>query len=180
LTRGTSRPILVIAIALVLAGAAVSGLVVYGGFLRPPAEGSGPNCSSIENAPTPTGFAKSNSSSPTANFLIVESDSAPFEGMNGSYYHTPPFDQAYNSSLEYWPIIQVYQGQMVTITVMNCASSEPHGFAIGHYFNSGVTLGEGQRYIVTFQANTVGKFSVYCNVLCAIHPYMQNGLLIVS
>jgi heme/copper-type cytochrome/quinol oxidase subunit 2 len=69
---------------------------------------------------------------------------------------------------------------MVTITVMNCASSEPHGFAIGHYFNSGVTLGEGQRYIVTFQANTVGKFSVYCNVLCAIHPYMQNGLLIVS
>ncbi|MHB8566241.1 MAG: cupredoxin domain-containing protein [Nitrososphaerales archaeon] len=61
--------------------------------------------------------------------LIVESDPGTiYEGLNGSAYHiSVP-----------WPIIQVHEGEKVVIQVVNCASSEPHGFAVAHYFDSGV------------------------------------------
>ena len=94
-----------------------------------------------------------------------------YEGMNGSRYHslTTP-----------WPVIQVYQGQKVEINVFNCASSEAHGFAISTYFNAGATVRPGESYTVTFSANQIGTFRMYCSIFCAIHPYMQNGELIVS
>jgi FtsP/CotA-like multicopper oxidase with cupredoxin domain len=177
------RPILTIVIVALLAVAALSAAVVYGNILSHRTVGSGPSCSSVASTKSATGFAASDRNATSANFLIVESDSSPFEGMNGSYFHTFPSSAGYagyNASLQYWPIIQVWQGQTVTITVMNCASSEPHGFAIGSYFNSGVTLSTGQSYVLTFVASHAGRFSMYCNILCAIHPYMQNGLLIVS
>jgi heme/copper-type cytochrome/quinol oxidase subunit 2 len=118
------------------------------------------------------GQATSNPSSSHAYFLIVESDPGnPYEGMNGSAYQPP------NTS---WPILHVSKGQTVTIHVINCASSEAHGFAIDHYFNNGLTAEPGGSYNVTFTADQTGTFRVYCNVFCAIHPLMQNGQLIVS
>ncbi len=114
----------------------------------------------------------SSSSSSHAYFLVIEADPGnPYEGMNGSAYHslTTP-----------WPVMHVLKGQTVTIHVINCASSEPHGFAIDHYFNSGLTAQPGGSYYVTFTADQTGTFRVYCNVACAIHPLMENGELIVS
>ena len=112
------------------------------------------------------GNVSSNPSNSNATFLIVDADTgSPFEGMNGSAYHlgTP------------WPVINVKQNQTVTIRIFNCASSEPHGFAIAHYFNSGVTLPTGQSYTLNFVADQKGTFVMYCNTFCAIHPYMQDG-----
>ena len=90
--------------------------------------------------------------------------------MNGSAYHlgVP------------WPVINVHQNQTVVIHIFNCASSEPHGFAITHYFNSGVILQPDQSYTWTFDADQKGTFTMYCNTFCAIHPYMQNGRVMVS
>ena len=104
--------------------------------------------------------------------LIVEADpTSSYEGINGSYYHP-------NAN---WPVITVYQGQEVTIHVLNCPSSyEPHGFAIGYYFAGGVTLSPGQSYNLDFVATTVGRYTVFCNVFCSIHQYMQNGELLVK
>lgn len=125
------------------------------------------------NLPDPAlGLASSNSNSTTAFFLIVEADiGTSYTGINGSYYH-----QDTN-----WPVITVYQGQQVTIHVLNCPQSpEPHGFAIGFYFNSGVALSPGQSDTITFVASTTGRFTVFCNIFCAIHQYMQNGELLVK
>ncbi len=104
--------------------------------------------------------------------LIVEADiGSSYEGINGSAFHQ-------NTN---WPVITVYQGQKVTIHVVNCPSSpEPHGFAIGHYFPNGVELSPNQQYTLSFVASTKGRFTVFCNVYCAIHPLMQNGELLVK
>jgi len=91
--------------------------------------------------------------------------------MNGSYYK-PLGTQ--------WPIIQVHLGDTVIITVINNNSREIHGFAIVHYDDRGFSTPPGQEHTITFVANEAGTFRVYCNVFCAIHPYMQNGELIVS
>jgi heme/copper-type cytochrome/quinol oxidase subunit 2 len=105
-------------------------------------------------------------------FTIIESDPPdPLAGMNGSYYK-PLTAQ--------WPIIRVHAGDTVILTVINNNSREIHGFAIVHYDNRGFSLAPGQRHTISFVANEVGSFRMYCNVFCAIHPYMQNGVLIVS
>ena len=105
-------------------------------------------------------------------FTIIESDPPdPLAGMNGSYYK-PLGTQ--------WPIIRVHQGDTVIITVINNDSREIHGFAIDHYDDRGFSLAPGEQHTITFVANEVGSFRMYCNVFCAIHPYMQNGALIVS
>ena len=57
--------------------------------------------------------------------------------------------------------------------------SEAHGFSISHYFVAGVAVRAGQSYTFTFNADTIGSFRVFCDIFCAIHPLMQNGLLIV-
>jgi heme/copper-type cytochrome/quinol oxidase subunit 2 len=175
-----SKRIQAIIVAIVVIAAASAAFV----YEELPTSGNhNPNasiCSSILSVKTAIGFAKANFNATKVSFLVVESDEAPFEGMNGSYYHTFPPNDGYNATLPNWPVIQVRQNQTVEITIVNCASSEPHGFAIGHYFNAGVTLREGQSYTLTFEASQVGKFMMYCNIFCSIHPYMQNGLLIVS
>ena len=123
------------------------------------------------------GFWYAGSVKPSSNghalyFTIIESDPPdPLAGMNGSYYK-PLTAQ--------WPVIQVHQGDTVIITVINNDSREVHGFAIVHYDNRGFSLAPGQRHVVSFVADEVGSFRIYCNVFCAIHPYMQNGELIVS
>ena len=179
-----SKRILAIIVAVVVIAAASTVILVYGDLLLPGHASTNTSiCKSIAGIKVASGFAKSNFNATKANFVILESDAESFEGMNGSYYHTFPSSAGYagyNSTLQYWPVIQVRQNQTVTVTIMNCASSEPHGFAIGHYFNGGVTLQAGDSYTFTFVASSVGKFSMYCNIFCSIHPYMQNGLLIVS
>ncbi len=107
---------------------------------------------------------------PVVYFTIYESDSSPYEGMNGSYFHLS----------EPWPVMNVCTGETVEIHVENVASSEAHGFAIYNYYEPGVVLQPGQSANVTFVADQAGTFLVYCNVICAIHPYMENGRLVVA
>lgn len=123
----------------------------------------------------------SNTNNSTVYITIFEADRGFMAGMNGSYYKSPSTN---------WPVVVVYQGQTVVIHVENLAneSSEPHGFAIDHYFDSpngqsgaaGVELAPSQSYTVTFVASQTGTFRIYCSVFCAIHPLMQHGELIVS
>jgi len=121
----------------------------------------------ILNQPPPT-----SSTGQVVHFTIIESDPPdPLAGMNGSYYK-PLGTQ--------WPIIRVHLGDTVIITVMNNNSREIHGFAIVHYDDRGFSLAPGQQHTITFVANQAGTFRMYCNVFCAIHPYMQNGAVIVS
>ena len=128
------------------------------------------NASPCQNlGTTAIGNAVANNNSSSVNVTIIETDSGPYEGMNGSAYHlSVP-----------WPVIQVHKGQTVTFHVYNCASSEDHGFAINHYFDSGATVQPGQSFTLKIQANQVGNFTIYCDILCVIHPLMQNGRLIV-
>lgn len=121
---------------------------------------------------TAIGSATANPNATHVYFLIIEVDlPSSYAGINGSYYHVGVV----------WPVLTVYQGQQVTIHVLNCPSSfEPHGFAIGNYFAGGVTLSPGQSYTLNFVANTVGRYTVFCNVFCAIHQFMQNGELLVK
>ena len=116
--------------------------------------------------------SQSSSSVQVVHFTIIESDPPDrMAGMNGSYYK-PLGTQ--------WPIIRVHLGDTVIITVINNDSREIHGFAIVHYDDKGFSLAPGQQHTITVVANEAGTFRVYCNVFCAIHPYMQNGALIVS
>ena len=129
---------------------------------------------SYSGFPTPSssGEPQSSSSSHILHFTIIESDPPdPLAGMNGSYY---------KPLTTHWPIIQVHQGDTVIITVINNNSREIHGFAIDHYDDKGFSLAPGQRHTISFIANEAGNFRMYCNVFCAIHPYMQNGELIVN
>jgi heme/copper-type cytochrome/quinol oxidase subunit 2 len=115
---------------------------------------------------------QSSASVQVVHFTIIESDPPdPLAGMNGSYYK-PLGTQ--------WPIIQVHLGDTVIITVINNNSREIHGFAIVHYDDRGFSTPPGQQHTITFVANEAGTFRMYCNVFCAIHPYMQNGAVIVS
>jgi heme/copper-type cytochrome/quinol oxidase subunit 2 len=130
------------------------------------------SCKSLVNAKPSTAANATAPANGTATFLIVESDpGSPFEGMNGSAYHALTAN---------WPVMVVHQGQKVVIHLINCASSEDHGFAITHYFGAGLALAPGNSYTLTFTAGEKGTFRVYCSILCAIHPYMQNGELIVE
>ena len=159
-----SRPVLIL---LIVAVVAVGGLAAALGTSNAP-----PNaCSVLTTTQSAPGMANSSSTSSTAYFTIIEADpGSNYEGMNGSAFHLS----------NPWPVIQVHQGQKVIIDVINCASSEPHGFAITHYFDSGATVRPGQSYTLTFEADQTGTFRMYCSIFCAIHAYMQNGELVVA
>jgi heme/copper-type cytochrome/quinol oxidase subunit 2 len=116
-------------------------------------------------------FKSSQSSGHIDRITIYEEDPpAPLAGLNGSYYKSTSVN---------WPVITVHKGDTVVITVINTNSSEPHGFAIDNYDPTGVSTAPGHENTITFVANKVGSFRVYCNVFCAIHPLMQNGELVV-
>ena len=102
-------------------------------------------------------------------FTIMMANVEPMNvGFNDSKYHNPP-----------WPVMNVTLGENVTIHVVN-DDTQPHGFSIVHYLASGITLRPGECYDATFAANQPGSFTVYCQIFCTIHVYMQDGRLNVS
>lgn len=105
----------------------------------------------------------------TAIFTIVMADEGLNVGFNGSKYHSGS-----------WPVMNVSLGQNVIVHVINNDSIQPHGFAISRFFESGVTLRQGQCYDVRFTADQAGSFTVFCNIFCTIHLIMQGGRLNVS
>ena len=116
-----------------------------------------------ETRPLPEGCAR-----PQGGFLIIASET----GFNDSIAHGAPTDS--------WPILDVRQGQNVTIVVCN-VDTQAHGFQVTHYYESHEeTVSPGQVIKVTFVANQVGKFTIYCEIFCSIHIYMQSGLLNVT
>ena len=134
------------------------------------------NCSSISGAKGAVEGVGYGGTGSHAYFLIVEADpGSPYEGINGS-----AIQESQNLSKP-WPVMHVLQGQTVSIHVINCASSESHGFAIDHYDDKTINaIQPGRSYDVTFVANQRGTFRVYCDIFCAIHVFMQNGELVVS
>ncbi len=113
--------------------------------------------------PLPSGCVK-----PQGGFLVVASDT----GYNDSIGHGAPEKN--------WPVIDVKQGQNVTIVVCNI-DVQAHGFQITHYYDKNeVTLTPGQVIKVNFIASQAGSFDIYCEIFCSIHIYMQSGLLNVT
>lgn len=98
-------------------------------------------------------------------FTVVMSS----EGFNGSRIHSVP-----------WPIMNVTLRQTVTIHVVNNDTTQAHGFAITHYFPSGLTMRPGECQDVTFTTDQAGTFKVYCTIFCTVHVFMQGGELNVS
>ena len=68
----------------------------------------------------------------------------------------------------------------VIIAVINDNRREIQAFAIVHYDDRVFSPAPGQQQAISFVASEAGISRVYCNIFCAIHPYMQNGELIVS
>ena len=114
-------------IVVVIAIGAIVGLLAYVTSNGSTGTTKSSPCSvlSANTSQSAPGTANSSSTSSTADFTIIESDPGTnYEGMNGSAFHLSG-----NETIP-WPEIQVYQGQTVVIHVFNCASSEPHGFAV--------------------------------------------------
>jgi hypothetical protein len=120
-------------------------------------------------------FARNNGASlppgcvkPGDGFLVIAGKT----GYNDSIAHGAPTKS--------WPIITVHQGQNVTIVVCN-TDVQAHGFQIVHYFvRNEETLVPGQVLKVSFVADQTGTFTIYCDIFCSIHLYMQSGLLNVT
>jgi hypothetical protein len=103
-------------------------------------------------------------------FLII----ADLRGFNDSVDHIQ------NSPNEPWPIIRVNRGDRVNIVVCNLDNYSPHGFAIQDYFDAGIALMPHDSYRISFVAGQDGAFTMYCNIFCPVHPYMQSGELVVT
>ena len=160
----------VVIVTLVVIAAAISVFALYSY-----SSGPGPTiqqvCQSLGSSANGVAIANRNAS--TVKFAIIESDSGSYRGMNGSYY------KSFSTT---WPVMHVFKGQQVIIQIYNCASSEPHGFQIAHYYDQNyLSISPGQSFTLPpFTANEVGNFTVYCDIACSIHIYMQNGLLMVT
>ncbi|MBI3841131.1 MAG: hypothetical protein HY297_04150 [Thaumarchaeota archaeon] len=102
---------------------------------------------------------------PEGGFLIVAS----IRGYNDSVDHAAP-----------WPLISVQSGTTVKITICNI-DHQPHGFQVAHFFaGTIVTVSPGQVLPVSFVANQVGTFRIYCSIFCTVHSFMQQGELVVT
>jgi hypothetical protein len=102
---------------------------------------------------------------PVGGFLIIASKL----GYNDSVDHGVPEES--------WPVITVNQGQQVNIVVCN-TDIQAHGFQVAHYFDSTIeSIAPGQVVHVSFVANQVGNFQIYCSIFCSVHAFMQSGLL---
>jgi heme/copper-type cytochrome/quinol oxidase subunit 2 len=101
-------------------------------------------------------------------FVVVMANEGMNIGFNGSKFHSGS-----------WPIMNITLGRNITIHVINNDTVQSHGFTIQHYF-SGFALGPGRCGDVTFTANQLGSFLVYCYISCTIHELMQSGKLNVN
>ena len=101
-------------------------------------------------------------------FVVVMANKGMNVGFNGSKFQS-----------DFWPIMNVTLGRNVTIHIINNDTVQSHGFAIQSYF-TGFALGPGTCRDVTFTANQLGSFTVYCNISCTIHIFMQSGRLNVN
>ena len=101
-------------------------------------------------------------------FILIIAD---LSGFNNSIGHGAPAHP--------WPIVHVQRGDVVRFLVCNRDPTQPHGFAIQFYLDSGVVLASGDAYQIVFTATEVGTFEFFCNILCTIHIFMR-GQLIVS
>src|SRR3989442_6484131 len=104
----------------------------------------------------------------SAYFVVVMANEGMNVGFNGSKFQSVS-----------WPVMNVTLGTTVTIHVINKDTVQSHGFAIQRYF-SGFALGPGTCGNVTFTADQLGSFTVYCNISCSIHVFMQNGKVNVN
>jgi len=104
----------------------------------------------------------------STHFVVVMANKGMNVGFNGSKFQS-----------DFWPIMNVTLGRNVTIHIINNDTVQSHGFAIQSYF-TGFALGPGTCRDVTFTANQLGSFTVYCNISCTIHIFMQSGRLNVN
>jgi heme/copper-type cytochrome/quinol oxidase subunit 2 len=107
-------------------------------------------------------------SSYSSSFTVVASES----GYNDSTGHGAPG--------KHWPILCARLGEQVTINFVNADYAEPHGFAIAGYDEAGITVLPGHSAKITIYASAAGDFKIYCNVVCAVHSFMQSGILVIS
>jgi FtsP/CotA-like multicopper oxidase with cupredoxin domain len=106
---------------------------------------------------------------PADGFLIIASEL----GYNDSVDHGVPQNA--------WPVMNVQQGQNVTIVVCNADPAQSHGFQIEHYYDAILAaIAPGQVLRVNFVADQRGTFRVYCSIPCSVHWAMQSGELIVA
>ncbi len=121
-----------------------------------------------------------------ATALAVESLSVQPCGTSGEAHvftlvsTTNGYNDSVTHSGQQWPVLSVRRCDTVTVRLLNQDPSQPHGLAVALYANSGVFAGPGGKAQVNFQVNRTGEYKVYCTIPCSIHPYMQNGVLIVS
>jgi len=104
----------------------------------------------------------------SSSFTIIASES----GYNNSVNEGAPAKP--------WPILCAQEGEQIKITVINEDTVEPHGFAISNYLEAGITVLPGHTATISLVADSPGDFKVYCNVICAIHPFMQSGVLVIA
>jgi heme/copper-type cytochrome/quinol oxidase subunit 2 len=109
-----------------------------------------------------------NCTSYTNTFTVVASET----GYNNSVGHGSPSKP--------WPVLCARAGEEVTITVVNEDGVEPHGFAVSGYLDAGITVLPGKTDTISFYASAPGDYKVYCNVLCAVHIFMQSGVLVLA
>jgi heme/copper-type cytochrome/quinol oxidase subunit 2 len=107
---------------------------------------------------------------PAGYFLIV----ADMYGFNNSVGHLHAFPN------ESWPVINVKRGDRLNILVCNEDDYSPHGFAIQDYFDRGIALMPHESFRLSITANQAGNFTIYCNIFCPEHAYMQSGQLVVT
>jgi hypothetical protein len=107
---------------------------------------------------------------PPGYFLIISD----LKGFNDSVNHLR------NAPNDAWPVIRVHLGDTVNMIVCNLDDYSPHGFAIEHYFDGGTALMPHESFKISFIADEVGTYMIYCTILCPVHAYMLSGQLIVT
>jgi len=128
-----------------------------------------PQLNKVTTTSTSTAILPSGCVRPAGGFLIIASQL----GYNDSVDHGVPQNS--------WPVVDVRQGQNVTIVVCNADPAQAHGFQIDHYYDARLaSVASGQVLSVNFIADTAGTFRIYCNIPCSVHWAMQSGELIVA
>ena len=137
----------------------VIGSVLGYSWLSVITPGNTPQVSQSSSCVTPPGY-----------FLIV----ADLHGFNDSVGHLHAVPD------EPWPVINVKRGDRVNIIVCNQDDYSPHGFAIQNYFDRGIAIMPHESFRISIVADQAGTFTIYCNIFCPEHAYMQSGQLVVA